>query len=592
MSIELDLSSKTYHACYADLVGPEEDFDVVVIGAGIGGLSCAALLAYYGLKVVVCEAHSVPGGAAHCWARNNVHFDSGTALFFGLPASRTRPPTTGSSSNSSIDHSVSAGHVAAEGIASTGNAAGLAVGAMGTCSDNPLAAVLTLLDEPLDLISYGPDRTCLVMPQGNFKAQIGAPLFGGVVQQLWGPTAQQEWLDLQQLCRKLAAAAVALHPMVVRYDPYVALTAALRRPFQFMQYVCAKPALLQDQGTCGAPAAALPATYMVRAFAEMYQPGTQLQWPCGGPQAIADALVRGLRKFGGKLLLRSHVVAVLAGPAGQAAGVQVASAPSTRGNTSSSSAAAALGANFIGSTSRVIRARKGVVSNASPWDTVKLVPQQAVLQEFQDQVAQLQPTDSFIHLHAVVDLPVERFPTEELPVHSYFLSRELLRDTGWPTLTISTAIDASLAPAGKQVLHMYMSEPFEPWDGLTRGSTAYEHLKQQRASMLWGLAEQVVPEARQYLDWQTVGTPLTHQRFRRRYRGAYGGAKSGEGAKHTSPSTSPQAVQAMKGLYCCGDCVFPWIGTPAVAASGAWVANTLAPVWAHWNAVNKVDKLL
>jgi hypothetical protein len=27
------------------------------------------------------------------------------------------------------------------------------------------------------------------------------------------------------------------------------------------------------QGTCGAPAAAVPAAYMVRTFAEMYQPG-------------------------------------------------------------------------------------------------------------------------------------------------------------------------------------------------------------------------------------------------------------------------------------------------------------------------------
>jgi chemotaxis response regulator CheB len=35
----------------SDLVASNEEFDVVVIGAGIGGLSCAALLAYYGLKV-------------------------------------------------------------------------------------------------------------------------------------------------------------------------------------------------------------------------------------------------------------------------------------------------------------------------------------------------------------------------------------------------------------------------------------------------------------------------------------------------------------------------------------------------------------
>lgn len=39
--------------------------DVVVIGAGIGGLSCAALCAKYGLKVTVLESHNIIGGAAH-----------------------------------------------------------------------------------------------------------------------------------------------------------------------------------------------------------------------------------------------------------------------------------------------------------------------------------------------------------------------------------------------------------------------------------------------------------------------------------------------------------------------------------------------
>ena len=39
-----------------------ETADVVVIGSGIGGLCCAALLARYGFQVVVCESHSLAGG--------------------------------------------------------------------------------------------------------------------------------------------------------------------------------------------------------------------------------------------------------------------------------------------------------------------------------------------------------------------------------------------------------------------------------------------------------------------------------------------------------------------------------------------------
>jgi NADPH-dependent 2,4-dienoyl-CoA reductase/sulfur reductase-like enzyme len=39
--------------------------DVVVIGAGVGGLSCAGMLAKYGVDVTVLESQTICGGAAH-----------------------------------------------------------------------------------------------------------------------------------------------------------------------------------------------------------------------------------------------------------------------------------------------------------------------------------------------------------------------------------------------------------------------------------------------------------------------------------------------------------------------------------------------
>ncbi len=75
-----------------------------------------------------------------------------------------------------------------------------------------------------------------------------------------------------------------------------------------------------------------------------------------------------------------------------------------------------------------------------------------------------------------------------------------------------------------------------------------------------------------------VGTVL----LSRRHRGSYGPAiRAGEGI-FPGPGTPIPA------LYCCGDSTFPGIGLPAVAASGAITANTLAPVWDHWKLLGEM----
>ena len=66
--------------------------DVVVIGSGIGGLCCAALLAKDGHGVTVCEGYVTAGGAAHGYERDGYHFDSGPSFFTCLTAEITSNP--------------------------------------------------------------------------------------------------------------------------------------------------------------------------------------------------------------------------------------------------------------------------------------------------------------------------------------------------------------------------------------------------------------------------------------------------------------------------------------------------------------------
>lgn len=59
-------------------------YDVIIIGAGLSGLSAASLLAKRGLKTAVIEHASDPGGSCGIFKRNGAIFDQGAAMLYGF----------------------------------------------------------------------------------------------------------------------------------------------------------------------------------------------------------------------------------------------------------------------------------------------------------------------------------------------------------------------------------------------------------------------------------------------------------------------------------------------------------------------------
>ncbi|MEM9569220.1 MAG: FAD-dependent oxidoreductase, partial [Cyanobacteria bacterium P01_E01_bin.34] len=145
--------------------------DVAIIGSGIGGLCCGSLLAKYGYDVVVCESHSIPGGAAHSFHRSGYTFDSGPSLYSGL------------------SHSP---------------------------SPNPLRQVLDAIGEDVEWANY--DRWGCCLPEGKFDTTVGADQFCEVLHRLRGQAAVAEWRELQRKMKPLAKAANAIPPAAMRFD--------------------------------------------------------------------------------------------------------------------------------------------------------------------------------------------------------------------------------------------------------------------------------------------------------------------------------------------------------------------------------------
>jgi phytoene dehydrogenase-like protein len=71
--------------------GPDERYDAVVIGAGIGGLICANLLARDGLRTLLVEQHYMVGGYCSTFRRKGFTFDAASHFYplLGNPDSIT-----------------------------------------------------------------------------------------------------------------------------------------------------------------------------------------------------------------------------------------------------------------------------------------------------------------------------------------------------------------------------------------------------------------------------------------------------------------------------------------------------------------------
>ncbi|MEM8610991.1 MAG: NAD(P)/FAD-dependent oxidoreductase [Cyanobacteria bacterium P01_H01_bin.105] len=488
-----------------------ESYDVVVIGSGIGGLVAAGLLARYGRRVLVCESHTLPGGAAHAFKRQGFTFDSGPSFYCGLA-----DPT----------------------------------------SCNPLREVLNALGESIEAIAYDPlgyyhfpDRTLAVYGNAErYQASLAE----------FSPRAAQELKQLTQKMLAIYRPLGSIPTLALRADGWLLPLLAQRFPQAMLQLLPQLRGLGRSMGDfvdetvtdpwlrqlidlecfllSGMKAHETVAPEMAFMFGERAE--SVIDYPIGGSGALIDALIRGLKRWGGTLRLGTHVDKIWIEKK-QVQGV-------------------------ILKTGERLRADR-VISNATLWDTYhQLLNETDLPTGYRQKSLNTPAIDSFMHLH----LGIRAEGLDDLTIH-HVVVHDTNKDITTPgntcMISIPSVLDPSMAPAGHHGVHAYTLEPWSSW----RKDTDYEAHKEAKAQPLIRALQKVIPDICDRITLKLIGTPLTHQRFLRRHQGTYGPAiAAGKGF-------FPGCKTPIKGLYRVGDSTLPGIGVPAVAASGILCANSL-----------------
>jgi phytoene dehydrogenase-like protein len=363
----------------------------------------------------------------------------------------------------------------------------------------------------------------------------------------------------------------------------------------------------------GLPAARTSAAAMAYVLYDMHRPGTSLDYPKGGLGKVVEALVKGVQQGsnGSTVHLRRHVESIDTSPDG------------TR---------------IVGLTLRggqKIKAKYGVICNAPVWSLSDLVKNQhakAILNNHKNQMERRNPkqswqmipstgksfisenrqvsntqnaesflslcdtaemTGSFLHLHLAIKSDGLDFSNME--AHYTIMDRSLSGDRGYPVpdgpcgelnmIAVSNpcVLDPTLAPKGYIVMHAYGAgnEPYDIWKDLDSSSQKYKLLKEERAEVLWRAVESIIPDVRQRVVCSLVGSPKTHERFLRRPMGTYGSATE----DYLRDGSTP-----IENLVLCGDGIFPGIGVPAVALSGASAANALVSPFEQWKCLDQLNQ--
>ena len=485
---------------------------VVVIGAGVGGLATAAVLAKIGVDVIVLDAHVYPGGCAGTFFHQGYRFEVGATLAGGFYP------------GGPMDLLAEAGGVKDWAVQNTDHV--LTVHLPGSIKVNRWSSEKSR-SESCEIFGKEVDKFWA------WQEQTAEALWNLALRlPEWPPQSTKQVFNLigkglgwisDGFPRHFRGSFMADSIRPISHH-LKGLPDLFRLFIDGQLLIAAQTTSNYTYALYGASALDLPK----RGVAHMY----------GGIGRISETLTKTIRDHGAAVLFRNEVVRI---------------EKKTKDL-------------FLIHTKRgEIYQASIIVANLPPWNIAKLIdgPKPQKIQALSEIP---KPGWGAFMLYVGFD---ERIIPENYPLHHQVLQNDLFGEGNSIFMSLSPSWDPKRAPIGKRALTISTHTKLLPWWELYhKDREDYEKQKNLYTDRILQNAETAIPGLRKSAHLILPGTPVTFQRYTRRMYGWVGGFPQTNLFTSWGPRIEPN-------IWMVGDSIFPGQSTAAVSLGGIRVAKLI-----------------